>query len=91
MLPVPEKARDLRITAESRVCFLETELSMIKHREASFDGAVTTVNKELSAAQVECAVLLWSRDKALLKLKALETDIGKSLKVCPNGPLRVLQ
>lgn len=36
---------------------------MLKHMESSFDGAINTVNKELSSARVECATFLRKRDE----------------------------
>lgn len=57
---------------------------MLKHKEVSLEGAMNTVYKELSAARVECATLRRNRDALLSRLKTLETDLGKSLKVVPE-------
>lgn len=36
---------------------MKMELSLLKHGDASFDGSVTGVNRELSTAIVKCAAL----------------------------------
>lgn len=58
LLPVAEKAHEVWVGAEKRVRSLEMKLSLVQHREASFDETVTAVNKELSVARVGCATLL---------------------------------
>lgn len=62
LLLVVEKTRDVHVDAEKNVRSHEMELPLLKHREASFNRAMTAVNKELYAVRVECAVLRWNRD-----------------------------
>lgn len=54
-----EKSRDWRVDVEMKACSVETELPLIKHREKPFEEAMVAVNKELSAARLEGAVLRW--------------------------------
>lgn len=52
-VPVVEKTRDAQLDTEKKACFLDMELPMREHREASFDGDMTAGNKKLFAARVE--------------------------------------
>lgn len=74
LFQIADKTRDARVEAEEKVNSLKIEFSLLKHRKPSFDEATNAVNKELSAARLECATLWWNRDEVLLKLKMLETD-----------------
>lgn len=76
LLPVVEMALDVRLDAE-KVCSMKMEFTMLKQEGALFNEAVNAVNRELSVSRVECAILLWNRDEILLRLKTLETDLGK--------------
>lgn len=76
-----EKARDLRVHAEKKVWYIDIDLLFIKNQEASFDGVMSAVSKELFAAKVEYAALLWIWDKVISKLKTMEIDLAKSLQV----------
>lgn len=57
------------------------ELSLLTDKESSFDWAPNAVNKELSAAEVECVALRRTRDEVLTRLKILETDLRNHLKI----------
>lgn len=81
LLPVAVRSLDVRVDAKKKFRSLETELSILKHKEASFDGAMNAGNKEVSAARLEYATLGWIRDEVLSRLKMLKTDLEKSLKV----------
>lgn len=61
----------------------------LKHLKKPFDETIAVVNRVLSACRVGCAGLWCRQDKFLSKLKVLEADIAKPLKLCPSGPLRV--
>lgn len=80
LLPVAKKARDLQMDAKKKICSLETELSLVKHRETFFTGAINAVNKKPFAAKVARAALRWILDEVLLKLKTLETELWEYLK-----------
>lgn len=41
------------LDAEKKVCSMEMQLSLFKHKEVSFDMAMTAVNRELSAVTVK--------------------------------------
>lgn len=43
LLPVAEKAREVRVDAKKRVRSAEVELTFLKNREASFDGTTTSL------------------------------------------------
>lgn len=43
--------------AKKEIRSTEMEVLLGKHREAFFDGAMAAINKELSAARVECTPL----------------------------------
>lgn len=79
--PARERARYARKNTEKKVRFLDVELSMLKRKEASFDGAICSVNTELSAARVEFTALWCNRNQVLGKLKTWETFLRHSLKV----------
>lgn len=81
LLPAVEKGCDLWVDSVKNFRSMEMELSLFKHRKASFDGAMAAVNKELLSARVECVTLGCIREEVLSKLKMLETDLGKSLKI----------
>lgn len=57
------------------------KFAMLKHKEATFDGAMNALNKEQLAARSGCATSRWNRDEALSKLKVSETTLGESLNV----------
>lgn len=71
----------MRLDVEKKVFLLEKKLSVLKHKEASFDWAMNAVNRELFTATVDCATLRWNGNVVLSMLKTLEADLGKSLKV----------
>lgn len=80
LLPVAEKGRSVRANAEKKVRSLDMESSMLKHKGALFNKAMTAVNKEMFVVKVECACLRWNREEALSKLKTLENGFRESLK-----------
>lgn len=51
LLPAVEKSHDLRMDAENKARSAEIRLSLVKHREKSFDEAMTTAEEELFAAR----------------------------------------
>lgn len=55
ILPVAEKVRDVQWEAKMNNCLTERKSSMLTHKEASFDGATNTLNKNVSSARVEFA------------------------------------
>lgn len=79
LLPAVERSCDLLVDAEEKACWAEMELSLIKHREKSFEEAKAVVNKKLSAARRKCAALCWNQKEFFPKLKVLETHLGESL------------
>lgn len=81
LLPVAEKAREVLVDAGKKGRSLEMELSLLTHSKASFEGVMTAVHMESSAARVECAPFRWNRDEVLSKLKTLETEQAESVKV----------
>lgn len=81
LLLFADMARNLRVDTEKKDRSMEMELSFVKLRDVSFDGAMAAVNKELSPARVDCAALCWNLGKALSKLNTLDTDLEESLKV----------
>lgn len=54
---------------------------MLMHKEASLEGAMNSVNKELSEDRIECATLRRSWDEVLSKKRTLDTNPGKFLEV----------
>lgn len=56
-LPTVEMSLDLRVDAEKKACLAWIELSLIKQRETSSDGAMAAVNKECFAILVSYATL----------------------------------
>lgn len=81
LLPNAENTRDVCVGAEMKVCLPHMELLLLKHKEASFNRAMSAVTKEPPAVRVECVTLRWNWNKVFSKLKVLETDLGESLKV----------
>lgn len=71
----------MQLDPEPNVCSLETQMSMLRHKEAWRDGAWNAVIKILPTARVKRATLRRDRDKVPSRLKTLETDPGKSSKV----------